>query len=98
MEVFPHDRKKNGGGHLLEWARHGNHTLTNAALCKLRQHDHKFKANIGSGVSLRPVSQSQTPHGKLRVNPNTQLFEEVVFVTRLSLLLTQELHKIVFKK
>lgn len=97
MEAFPHDRKKNeGGGHLLKRARHGNHTLTNAALCKLKQCDHKFKSNLGSRVSLRPVPQSQTPHGKLRINPNTQLCEEVVFVTRLSLLLTQELHKIVF--
>lgn len=99
MEAFPHDRKKMRGGDLLKWARYGNHTLTNAAaLCKLRQRDHKFKANLGSGVSLGPVSQSQTPHGKLRINPNSQLCEEVVFVTRLSLLLTQELHKIVFKK
>lgn len=98
IEAFPHDRKKNGGGHLLKRTKHGNHTLTNAALCKLRQRDHKLKASLGSGVSLRPVPQSQTPHGKLRINPNTQLCEEVVFVTRLSLLLTQELHKIVFNK
>lgn len=91
-------QEKKWEGHLLKWARHGNYTLTNAALCKLRQHDHKFKANLGSGVSLRPVSQSPTPHGKLRINPNTQLCEEVVFLTRLHLLLTQELHKIVFKK
>lgn len=98
MEAFPHDRKKMRGAALLKRARHGNHTLTNAALCKLRQRDHKFKASLGSGVSLRPVPQSQTPHGKLRINPNIQLCEEVVFVIRLSLLLTQELHKIVFNK
>lgn len=39
-------QEKKWEGHLLKWARHGNYTLTNAALCKLRQHDHKLRPTL----------------------------------------------------